>query len=300
MQKNHTCNMKFTRFILSALLTFVISAAMAQPLYVATYNIRYENNDDTRKGNGWSQRCPVVCAQINFEHPDIFGAQEVLHHQLIDMLQTLDHYEFIGCGRDDGKEAGEYAPIFYDPQKIRLLQQGHFWISQNPEKPGIGWDAACPRICTWGRFQLIDSGVQFFFFNLHLDHMGRTARDEGAKLVMKVIKELATDDLPVILTGDFNGDQYENVYRFFNSSDFFSDCYEACRIRFAENGTFNNYKQEAKNESRIDHIFVSPHISVDRYAILTNAYWSAKQDGDKPQRRLPSDHYPVFVHLNIK
>lgn len=292
--------MKMFSFILTAILISAVSFTHAQPTYVATYNIRYENSNDTRKGNGWEQRCPAVCAQINFEHPDIFGAQEVKHNQLTDMMQQLDGYEFIGCGRDDGKQAGEYAPIFYDPKTIRLLEQGHFWISETPDTPGKGWDAACPRICTWGRFSQNSTGIQFLFFNLHLDHVGKKARSEGAKLVMEKIKQLTSDETPVILTGDFNGDQHEEVYRFFTQSGYLSDCYEACRIRFAENGTFNDYNQEDRNDSRIDHIFVSPQYRVDRYAIFTNAYWAPKKDGSKPQRRLPSDHYPVFVHLDFK
>ena len=55
-------------------------------------------------------------------------------------------------GRDDGKTKGEYAAIFYDKQKLRLVDSGHFWLSETPEKPGPGWDAACTRICTWGLF----------------------------------------------------------------------------------------------------------------------------------------------------
>lgn len=292
--------MKIYCFTIIAILISATSLIHAQPTYVATYNIRYENGNDTRKGNGWKQRCPVVCAQINFEHPDIFGAQEVKHNQLTDMLQQLDGYEFIGCGRNDGKQAGEYAPIFYDPKKISILEEGHFWISETPDNPGIGWDAACPRICTWGRFRQNNTGIQFLFFNLHLDHVGKRARNEGAKLVMQKIRQLAADETPVILTGDFNGDQHEEIYHFFTQSGFFADCYEACRIRFAENGTFNDYNQKDRNDSRIDHIFVSPQYRVDRYAILTNAYWASMKEGSKPKRRLPSDHYPVFVHLDFK
>ncbi len=292
--------MKIIRLILPAIMMFCACAVKAQHLYVASYNIRYENKNDTRKGNGWTQRCRPICAQINFEHPDIFGAQEVKHNQLNDMLTMLDGYEFIGSGRDDGKQAGEYSPIFYDPQKLQLLEHGQFWIAENPDKPGIGWDAACPRICTWGRFLTKGSDKEFLFLNLHLDHKGKTARTEGAKLIIQKIKELSSESLPVILTGDFNGSQHDTTYQLFSQSGMLIDTYANSRIRFAENGTFNNYKQNEKNDSRIDHIFVSRHFGIERYAILTNSYWASKKPGRKPQRRLPSDHYPVFVHLIFK
>ena len=125
--------------------TMAALRALAQPLYVGSYNIRYINNDDNKNGNSWTQRCPVVCNQLNFEHPDIFGAQEVLEPQLRDMLQYLDGYDYIGGGREDGKQKGEYAAIFYDKQKIKRLDNGQFWLSETPEKPSLGWDAACIR-----------------------------------------------------------------------------------------------------------------------------------------------------------
>jgi endonuclease/exonuclease/phosphatase family metal-dependent hydrolase len=273
--------------------SFLIPHLEAQPLYVGSYNIRYQNNDDNRAGNSWRQRCPVVCGQLMFEHPDIFGAQEVLHSQLMDMLRLLPDYGYIGVGREDGAEKGEYAPIFYDKQKLQLLSHGHFWLAETPDKPVLGWDAACVRICTWGQFRDVQNATTFFFFNLHMDHMGVVARRESAKLVVSHIRQLAGTS-PVILTGDFNVDQTNEIYRIFTS--LLTDSYVAARHRFAENGTFNAFDQERKTYSRIDHVFVSPSFTVQRCGILTNTYW--QQEGDSITRRLPSDHYPVFVHLD--
>ena len=126
-------NRVFKTFVL---LWVAALTASAQQLYVGSYNIRYQNSDDENSGNSWAQRCPVVCDQLNFEHPDIFGAQEVLEPQLRDMLQRLDGYGYIGVGRDDGKKDGEYAPIFYDKERLRLVDDGHFWLSPTPDKPG--------------------------------------------------------------------------------------------------------------------------------------------------------------------
>ena len=289
-------------FIPSLLALLFAVQVTAQELYVGSYNIRYKNSDDAANGNGWQQRCSVVCDQLNFEHPDVFGAQEVLEPQLKDMLARLDGYDYIGVGRDDGKTKGEYAAIFYDKQKLRLLDSGHFWLSDTPDKPSLGWDAACIRICTWGLFNINDNlnpnlnindnekGLQFYFFNLHMDHVGVVARREAAKLVVERIKEMAGDTVPVVLTGDFNVDQNDEIYSIFTQSGLLRDSYTATRLRFAENGTFNGYHQERKTDSRIDHVFVSPQFTVDRYGVLTNTYWSDCQ-------RLPSDHYPVLVRL---
>lgn len=304
--------MKRTLITAALLLTTAITM-MAQQLFVGSYNIRYRNSDDAKRGDSWQQRCPRVCGIINFEQPDIFGAQEVLHPQLNDMLSQLDGYDYIGVGRDDGKQQGEYAAIFYKKDHIKMLDHGQFWLSQDTEHPNLGWDAACIRICTWGHFINQQTKMKFFFFNLHMDHVGIVARRESAKLVVKKIKEIAKG-APVILTGDFNVDQHNEIYDIFTSSGILADSYVVAKQRFAENGTFNDFNSNVVTDSRIDHIFVSPKFLVNHYAIMTNAYWTEKEvkeerkAADAPQeidfrpaiRRLPSDHYPVFAKLYFK
>ena len=301
------------RYIISALVLCAAMAAGAQNLFVGTYNIRNHNSGDDRAGNVWTKRCQVITDQINFEDPDVFGTQEVLAGQLHDMLQRLDGYGYIGVGRDDGKEAGEYAAIFYKKERMQLLRDGHFWLNQTPDQPRLGWDAACIRICTWGEFRQKQSGKRVFYFNLHMDHVGTVARREAAKLAVKKIKEIAKG-APVVLTGDFNVDQNDEIYRIFTTSGVLKDSYECARLRFAENGTFNDFRPDYTTHSRIDHVFVSPSTQVDRYAVLTNIYWTADSTAatglnstQAPGEvafatatpRTPSDHYPVLVKLRL-
>ena len=303
------------KFLLVFLLLMGLSLPMSAQMLVGSYNIRLKVSSDSVNGNAWQKRCQVICDQVNFMSPDVFGAQEVLHVQLLDMLQGLDGYDYIGVGRDDGKTGGEYAAIFYKPDRLRLLDQGNFWLSETPDRPGLGWDAACVRVCTWGRFagQTATDDESFYFFNLHMDHVGVVARREGAKLIVRKIREIA-QGAPVIVTGDFNVDQKDEIYSIFTESGLLKDSYLATRLRFAENGTFNSFDTELYTDSRIDHIFVSPDTEVEAYGVLTNSYWvpndasAAKLKGhDAPQqidfskytRRQPSDHYPVFVRLSL-
>ena len=277
------------RILLLAILMVSAVVVSAQDLYVGTYNIRYKNKDDSIKGNVWTKRCQVMCDQINFESPDVLGMQEVLVEQLHDFQRLLDNYSYIGVGRDDGKEAGEYAAIFYKNDRVKLLDSGNFWLNETPDVPKLGWDAACIRICTWGKFKDLRTKKKFYFFNLHMDHVGVVARREAAKLVVSRIKEMA-QDAPVVLTGDFNVDQTDEIYSIFAQSGILKDSYDHARIRFAENGTFNSFKVETKTNSRIDHVFVSPSFKVEAYGLRTDSYWA------KGRRNL-SDHYPVFVRL---
>lgn len=303
------------RFYLTLLFAVAAVASLSAQMLVGSYNIRLNAASDSVNGNGWHQRRHVICDQVNFMSPDIFGAQEVLHGQLLDMLQGLDGYDYIGVGRDDGKTAGEYAAIFYKRDRLRLLDHGNFWISETPDRPGLGWDAACVRVCTWGRFagQTSTDDEAFYFFNLHMDHVGVVARREGAKLIVRKVREIA-QGAPVIITGDFNVDQNDEIYSIFTQSGLLKDSYHSARLRFAENGTFNSYDTELYTESRIDHIFVSPAMQVESYGVLTDGYWTPGPEAgttlkghDAPQqidfsryeRRQPSDHYPVFVRLSL-
>lgn len=297
-------------------LALLAALSLSAQMLVGSYNIRYKNSGDSVNGNVWEKRCQVICDQVNFMSPDIFGTQEVLHGQLLDMIDRLDGYDYIGVGRDDGAKAGEYAAVLYKTDRLRLLDQGNFWLSETPDRPGLGWDAACVRVCSWGKFarQTASDDEAFYFFNLHMDHVGVTARREGAKLVVRKIREIA-QGAPVIVTGDFNVDQTDEIYSIFTQSGLLVDSYDEARLRFAENGTFNSFNPDLYTESRIDHIFVSPGSHVDAYGVLTNGYWQSDEASsattikghDAPQeidfarfiRRVPSDHYPVFVRLTL-
>lgn len=293
------------------LIVMAVTGVQAQTLTVGSYNMRNDNEGDARKGNGWQQRCPVICEQVEWIDFDIFGAQEIKKNQLDDLSAALPEYDHVGVGRDDGKHGGEHEPIFYKRDRFRLLDAGDFWISQTPDVAGSkGWDAALPRVCSYARLQDRETKMRFWYFNLHMDHIGVEARREGAKLIMQKVREMCGGE-PVIITGDFNVDQNNEIYQIFVTSGLLKDSYVAAEKRFARNGTFNSFKPDLHTESRIDHIFVSPAFAVRNYAVLTDGYWTPREDAAAqkgeaaPQeislrsyeRRCPSDHYPVAARI---
>ena len=257
----------------------------AQSMRVATYNIRYDNAQDT--ANAWQQRLPHLTKLIRFQDFDVFGAQEVLYNQLQDMAGKLPGYAHIGVGRDDGKQAGEFSAVFYKTAKYQLLRQGTFWLSPTSTVPSKGWDAALPRICTWGQFKEKSTGFTFYFFNTHFDHVGVEARRESAKLLLAKVREMA-GATPTILTGDLNIDQRNESYTILATSGVLKDAYQIANVVYAPNGTFNGFDSKRQTDERIDHIFLSPAFTATRYGILTETYAGGK---------LPSDHYPVAVEV---
>lgn len=282
--------MKNKLFIFIFLFSCFAGRAYSQQLNIGTYNLRYDNADDSVNGNGWRQRFPVMAKIILFNDLDIFGTQEGLQHMLVNLADSLPGYKWIGIGRDDGKEAGEHSAIFYKASKFRIIKQGNFWLSTITDRPNKGWDAVLPRICTWAEFEEIKTGFKFFFFNLHMDHIGVVARRESAKLVIAKMNEL-NPNMPAILTGDFNVDQTSESYAVVNNSGKLKDSYELAPIKLAYDDSYNGFNVNKNNgNSRIDHIFVTKDFKVKRYAILTNTFHG----------RIPSDHYPVVAIMEHK
>lgn len=162
-------------------------------LKLATYNIRYSptNSHPILPEAPWSTRLPLILNQLNWEEPDIIGAQEVLDHQFTDLLKGLNQsgYTGIGVGRDDGKRLGEYAPIFWKSDQFELVEHHYSWLSEEPDVPGsISWDSGQTRMVTCvelkpkletaqvdGIFQLPGKAAStrsIFVMNTHFDDRG--------------------------------------------------------------------------------------------------------------------------------
>src|SRR5690606_32212281 len=219
-----------------------------------------------------------------FHEWDIFGIQEGLHQQVTDLAEGLPEFAYLGVGRDDGAEKGEYTAIYYKRDKFRVLESDTFWLSEDTSQPNKGWDAALPRICTWAKFEEVETGKKFYFLNNHFDHVGVKARSESAGLIMEKARGVAGEGT-VILTGDFNIDQENEAYLRLKNSEMFNDTYDVAYLVYANNGTFNSFNNTKSTDRRIDHIFVTNDINVKKYGILTDTY----------HNRFPSDHFPVLV-----
>ena len=273
-------------FFFSLILCHAASAQKADPINIASYNLRYDNKGDGI--NAWPNRKENVKALIKFYDFDIFGVQEALIGQLKDVAE-LTEYAFYGKGRDDGIEGGEHSAIFYKKDRFKLLKSGDFWLSETPDKPGKGWDAVCcNRISSWGRFQDLITKKEFYFFCVHFDHQGVEARRQSGFLMVKKIKEIAGNST-VILTGDFNSTPETEQIKTIQT--ILGDAHEVTKQPpYGPEGTFNSFKFDAPMDKRIDYIFVSKNVEVLRYGVLTDA----------KEQRYPSDHQPVLIKAVIK
>lgn len=265
----------------------------AHELKVASFNIRYDNPDDYKKGHGWGQRKDKVIDFLKAQNLDIFGAQEVLAGQLSDLTSGLPKYGYVGVGRDDGKSEGEHNPIFYRKDRFVVKSEGTFWLSETPDVVSYGWDASCRRICSYAMLEDKESGRMICFYNLHLDHVSEKARRESVKLVLKKVWAMSGEGSQVVITGDFNADQNSEPYARMVGRRDFQDCYMLAQSRFAPCGTFMDWKPEKCNKERIDHIFVSEFTKVLTYSVETCCYW------DKKKCRTLSDHFPIVATIQL-
>ena len=277
-----------------------VQSAPARSFRAATYNVRQLNAGDDAKGNGWERRLPVIASLIRYHDFDIFGAQEVFHSQLEDLLGALPGSGYTGVGRDDGAEAGEYSVVFYKRDRFELLDSGHFWLAEDSTRPNKGWDAKYVRICCWGRFLDRETQERFWFFSLHTDHKGERAQVESCRLVLDKIRMMCRGERAV-LTGDFNVGETSESYAVLRDSGLLSDTYDLAEIKYAWTGTENGFDPDRKTFRHIDYLFVTPGFRVLRYGILTDTYRTEEPEGSaKPFRaRTPSDHFPVLVEMDF-
>ena len=261
------------------------SSSFAQ-LEIMSYNVRYANENDGE--NSWSLRKNYITNQIRFYEPDIFGVQEAVLEQLEYFGDNLENYNYLGVGRDDGKSKGEFSAIFYKTKKFNVLQKNTFWLSETPQKISVGWDAAMERICTYALCEEKETGKKSWVFNTHFDHIGEEARRESADSVLAKIAEVNSENLPVILMGDFNLEP--ETPGILKISEIMNDSRHFSKFQFGPEGTFNGFKFSEPVSRRIDYIFTSKgNIDVLKYAVLT----------DSKDQKYPSDHFPVFVELQL-
>lgn len=272
--------------LILVLATFLTVNFNAQNLKVMTFNIRLSLESD--KENSWDNRKSDALKLLDYYQPDFFGVQEAVPQQMTDIKTCLKNYDFVGVGRDDGANKGEYSAIFYDTEKLQVLQSGTFWLSETPEKPSKGWDAAYNRVCTYALFKTKKGGKKFWAFNVHFDHIGDVARDNSSKLILNKIKAFNSQNLPVVLTGDFNlTDKTEPIKIL--SENLKDTFYHSKKPHYGPVGTFTAFDINTVPKERIDYIFVK-HFECETIRTIN----------DRRENLLyPSDHFPVMAELKF-
>jgi endonuclease/exonuclease/phosphatase family metal-dependent hydrolase len=255
------------------------------PFTIIQYNIRMNTTGDGE--NAWPLRKEKVTGLLRFHEADIFNVQEALPEQMDDLTAMMPDFDHVGVGRDDGKRAGEHMGVFYKKARFEKLSDGMFWLSQTPDKPGFGWDAVCNRTVTWIKLKDKITKKTFFVFDTHFDHRGVKAREESAKLILKNIKEINKENLPLILTGDLNLVKTSApVQSILAELDDAMD--KTTTPHYGPVNTSGGFDVKVLR-AKIDYIFINKGVTVQRHGHLTDSFGLF----------YPSDHLPVLAEVRI-
>jgi len=264
-------------------------APQKSSLCVMTYNLRFASPTGP---NAWPKRRPLMHDVITNVAPDVIGTQEGLFEQLKDIAADLPDYSWIGVGRDDGKEKGEFMAVFYRKARLQPMTTNYFWLSDTPEIPGsTTWGNKNRRMVTTIKFHDLNTKKDFYLLDTHFDHEVQLAREKSADLVRQRVADLKTS-LPILLIGDFNAGAGTNKAYFQLTGDkFFSDTWNIAKQRRGEGfGSSNSFKAVPRNGPRIDWILLRGHAEVDSEEIVTFS-----RDG-----QFPSDHCPVVARMKLE
>ena len=275
--------MKKTLILVLSGLFFVFNSCSNSPekINIMTYNIRLDTEADGI--NMWDNRKEGVLSLIKEESVDILGIQEGLPSQIEYLSKELDGYSMIGEGRD-GRNNGEYSAIYYRNKKMNLIETETFWLSETPEMPSIGWDAAINRIVTLGIFKIKKSKKELIVYNTHFDHIGKIAREKSVGVILKHIKENDFQNRPLIVMGDFNLSPEDLPIELLSKE--LNDSFKLFPVKNPV-GTFNGFDLDSKLLDRIDYIFTK-NIKITNYKHLNKKLSSGLW---------PSDHLPILISM---
>lgn len=284
------------------------------PLRLITLNIRYATTKPVPGELPWANRLPKLSTQLRFlvaTHPTAFLClQEALAAQVTDIQSELgSRWSHIGVGRDDGKSAGEFSPVFYNATVWDLERSATYWLSPTPEKKGSrGWDAVLPRIVTMGQFVHKVNGAKVVVLSTHFDHVGVRAREESAKLILRLADAWVGEDAghagrrrrwgpsPVVfLGGDFNSTPEDKAYKTMTAPGSgmtdLSTLIPAER-RYGNELTYSSFGEPGEVPKRIDFLFVRNPADIEflTFGVLANRF----DDGV-----YLSDHRAVVADMEI-
>ena len=276
--------------IVSLLLSFLFAQAptpppQPAPLAVMSFNIRYGTANDG--DNHWLKRREQLFALLREQQADVVGLQEALHGLIGEILQAVPGYAYVGVGRSDGRQAGEYAAILYRTARLQVRRSDTFWFSDTPGVvKSTSWGNQIERICTWAYFEDRE-GPAFYAYNVHLDHISQPSRERSVALLLERVK--ARDPkAPAVVTGDFNAGETNAAAQAMLAT--FQDSFRILHPDAREVGTFNGFKYGQTGGEKIDFVFVEPGTEVQAAEIVRTS----------SDARYPSDHFPVTARIRLR
>lgn len=289
------------------------AASPGPAIEVLCFNIRFDTAADG--DDAWPRRREFVLDTIAEGGPDFIGLQEALPAQRAWIARSLaarreasvPHYGEIARSREASPLEGEATPLLHREDRWERVDGGTFWLSQTPELPGSrDWNAACPRIATWGRFRRREASEaptsplpqgsresrrDVLVVNTHFDHASAEARREGAKVLVAFLSRMRKDHpaIAVIVMGDLNAAPSDAAVATLLAAGLVDT--HAAAGGDESLGTYHGFRgvAAAASRPRIDFILASGGLET----------LAASIDRRERAGRSPSDHFPVRATLRL-
>jgi endonuclease/exonuclease/phosphatase family metal-dependent hydrolase len=251
-------------------------------LKIISSNIRYENAHDG--DHAWINRLPLLQTIFTEFHPDILATQEGREEQIRSLAKILpmklitEHRQWISDRM--------YPCLYINEEQIKVKVSGDIWLSETPQISGsISFKSMFPRLCTWMRITHLINNQDYIVVNTHLDHVLEETRLEQIKVLIREIQNLNTDNLPLILMGDFN-DSPDSILRKiiiekFNLKDPWIEKLNP------EETSHHAFLGEKASGIRIDWILVPQAFAIQEIRLEKKSF----------NNIFPSDHYPLMATL---
>ena len=302
-----------TQMIYSTKSSFTAQAGMIYPLSVTYtpketditlmssnvrfYSARNKNENPDAGDRDWENRKEAYFMMLNTLSPDIVGLQEAEQEQVKDIKNNCPGYSHIGYGRKSGedilyefswleqsvgKEHSESTTILYKTDKFTKHSEGKFWHSNTPDKVSTYPNVDDRRISTWAVFTHKDTGKKFFYLNTHTTTLN--ILEQEIILISNQVKKLNTENLPVILSADWNlveDDSWMNPI-----TENYSSARKTAPV--TDNCYTFHWWETSSERRQIDHIYYKDLECLEFHTV--NQRWNGF---------LVSDHYPIYAKFNM-
>ena len=190
-------------------------------------------------------------------------------------------------------DINNFTPILYS-RRLRL-DDGGWFLFDGPND----WNS---KSVTWGLFSF--ENIHFFHINAHYfwEHTkeGEQAREQNSAQLLSFIQKLPYLQLPLIVTGDFNCEEYTRPLQMLLSSGF-TPASDIAAQKICSHHIYPEFDEEnqryhsgslfhpvRKAEDSIDHIF------------LLNATGTRFVTVQDQEALDASDHCPIYADIEIK
>ena len=246
-------------------------------LKIMSFNVR-EPADGGK--DEWAVRAGAVMAMFDDHQPSVIGFQEAGHSSINRYLTAiLPNYGYVFVDELENKNS-----MAYRPELLKVVKKGLIWLTDTPNVPSMS-SSGYVRTARWVIFEINATGTQFFFINTHFD-LSMTDQKLNQRYINKLITQQNKDNLPIVMTGDFNVESDTGV---FDSIKETMVCTRDVAPITDSVKTYNAWGNTPKARI-IDHIFMSKELDCSEYKTVTQAYGN---------HHYISDHYPVYSIINF-